>query len=185
MQDREIEAKFLEIDKNKLVSKLKELGAEDLGNLLLQETIFHNSDSKWDNDHQFIRLRNGHEGITMTYKHHQKQSVDGTEEIEIDVSDMDQAAKILKKIGLIPRRYQQKYRHKFVIDGVTVDIDTWPKVPTYVELDGPSEESLKNLAAKLELDWGKVVFEDARRTIENRYGVPIGNKTYFTFDKIE
>jgi adenylate cyclase class 2 len=185
MQDREIEAKFLEIDKDNLVAKLKELGAEDSGELLLQEIIFHNNDSKWDNEHEFIRLRNGHDGITMTYKHHEQQSVDGTEEIEICVSDMGQAEKILAKIGLIPVRHQQKYRHKFVIDGVTVDIDTWPKIPTYVELDGPSEESLKNVAVKLGLDWKKVVFEDARMTIENRYGIPLMNKTSFTFDKIE
>jgi adenylate cyclase class 2 len=68
---------------------------------------------------------------------------------------------------------------------VVADIDTWPRIPTYIELEGPTEESLKQVATKLNLDWRNVVLENARLVIENRYHIPVGNMKWFTFDKFE
>jgi len=66
-----------------------------------------------------------------------------------------------------------------------VDIDTWPKIPTYAEIEGPSEEALKTTTDKLGLDWSKAVFDDARAIIEKKYSIPVGTMRSFTFDKVE
>ncbi len=66
-----------------------------------------------------------------------------------------------------------------------IDIDTWPRVPTYVEIEGQSEEDLKKTAELLGLDWSKVVLENPRVVIEKYYKIPVGMMTYFTFDRFE
>ena len=71
------------------------------------------------------------------------------------------------------------------MDDVIVDIDTWPKIPTYVELEGPSENALKSAAARVGFDWKDAVFENARIVIEERYHIPVGSMKWFTFDRFE
>jgi adenylate cyclase class 2 len=98
---------------------------------------------------------------------------------------MKKAEIFLENIGLKGHRYQQKIRHTFRFDQVMVDIDTWPRIPTYVELEGPSEEILKSVAMKIGLDWGDAVTFDAKYVIENVYKIPVGTMKYFRFDRFE
>jgi hypothetical protein len=58
-------------------------------------------------------------------------------------------------------------------------------VPTYVELEGSSEEVLKAVAKQLGFDWSLAVFSDARHIIEDRYGIPVSTFRWFTFDRAE
>ena len=57
MQNKEIECRFLEIDKKDLIKRLKKLGAKDKGEVLLEETIIYDKDLKWRNENRFVRLR--------------------------------------------------------------------------------------------------------------------------------
>jgi adenylate cyclase class 2 len=136
-------------------------------------------------DHQFIRLRTAREKTTLTYKHHKERTVDGAVEIEFEVSDAKSAEAFLDTIGLPAYRHQEKKRHTLTLDGVTIDIDTWPRIPTYVELEGSSEQALKALAQKISFDWKDAVFDDARAVIEEHYHIPVGSLHWFTFEKIE
>jgi adenylate cyclase class 2 len=183
--NKEIEVRFLEIDKPALINKLLRAGAKDLGEDLLAEIIFYDKEFTWRDEQKFVRLRKTRDKVLLTYKHHFEDSAEGTEEIELEVSDLEKAAAILEKTNLMAYRWQEKYRHTFTLDGVTVDIDTWPKIPTYVELEGHSEESLKTVAANLGLDWRTVTFENARKVIENKYKIPVGKMRWFTFDRFE
>jgi adenylate cyclase class 2 len=183
--NREIEMRFLEIDQARLKKKLAELKAEDHGESLMEEIIFYDKDLKWQSIGKFVRLRKNDKGIFLTYKNHEVNTVDGTEEIEFEVSDMGKAETFLSRIGLVAYRHQQKKRHSFLLDGVIFDIDTWPKIPTYVELEGPSEDALKSAAARVGFDWKDAVFENARIVIEERYHIPVGSMKWFTFDRFE
>lgn len=183
--NREIEVRFLEIDQARLKEKLAELKAEDHGESMMEEVIFYDKDLKWQSSGQFVRLRKNDKGTFLTYKNHQVNTVDGTEEIEFEVGDMGKAETFLGRIGLVAYRHQQKKRHSFLLDGVIFDIDTWPKIPTYVELEGPSEDALKRAAARVGFDWEDAVFENARIVIEERYHIPVGNMKWFTFERFE
>lgn len=176
----------MEIDKPKLIRRLQELKADGLGEYLLSERIFYDRELTWMyKTIKMVRIReyNGH--IFLTYKHAQNLTADGTEEIEMEINDADKAELFLTKLGLVMYRRQEKRRHTFKLGEVIVDIDTWPKVPTYVELEGPSEEALKNAARALGLDWSEVVFESARLVIEKHYNIPVSRLRYFTFERIE
>ena len=185
METKEIEVRFLEIDKEDLVKKLLALGAKDLGEVMLEEVIFYDQECKWRDENKFIRLRKSGEKIKITYKQNREQKIDSAVEIEFEVSDMKKAEALLEKTGLIGYRHQQKLRHIFELGDVTIDIDTWPRVPPYVELEGPSEEAIKETAQKLGLNWADVVLEDAGYVLDRKYGIPVTNMRWFTFDRFE
>jgi adenylate cyclase, class 2 len=185
MNTKEIEVRFLEIDKPSLVSKLLELGAHDEGEIMLEETIIYDPEFKWRDEQRFVRLRKIGDSTKLTYKEHREHTVDGTYEIEFGVDDYKKAELLFEKIGLIAFRHQQKKRHTLQLNGVTFDIDTWPKIPTYVELEGESENDLMNAAKAVGLDWEKAEFHNARWVIENIYKIPVGTLKWFTFDRLE
>lgn len=185
METKEIEVRFLEIDKEKLVEKLAELGAKDFGEVMLEETIFYDPECKWRDQNKFIRLRKSGEKIKLTYKENKEQIIDSAIEIEFGVTDMASAEAFVEKLGFPAFRHQQKKRHTFELDGVTLDIDTWPRIPTYVELEGPSEKAIKDVAQKLGFDWSEVTLEDAGYVIQNKYNIPVLTMKWFTFDRFE
>jgi len=181
----EIECRFLEIDKDALIKKLRNLGATDKGEKTLDETIVYDPEFKWRDEQKFVRLRRAGDKTYLTYKDHSVHSVDGTIEVEFGVDNYEKAEMFLKKIGLVIFRRQQKIRHTFQLEKVTVDIDQWPKIPVYVELEGNSEKDLKAAASILGLRWENADFHGARWVIENKYNIPVSKMRWFTFDKVE
>lgn len=184
-EHQEIEVRFLEIDKDKLIQKLRELKAEDKGEDLLEEIIIYDKALTWRDSLKFLRLRTQKGKTVLTYKHHFEHSAEGTEEIEFEVGDAKKAEAFLERLGFVAYRHQQKKRHTFELSGVTIDIDTWPRIPTYVEFEGESEAQLKETAQALGLNWKDVVLVSAREVIENYYKIPVGRMTWFTFDRFE
>ncbi|MCB9805679.1 class IV adenylate cyclase [Candidatus Nomurabacteria bacterium] len=188
-EHKEIEVRFLEIDKEALIKKLQELGAEDRGENKLQEFLVERSDVDNTKLTEFIRLRKNGDKTEMTYKKMQPLGSDlkkmfGGLDITIHIDDFDKAKLILENIGLVLRRQQEKYRHTFVLDNVTFDIDTWPQVPTYVEIEGDDEEDLKKAAEKVGLDWKDVNYNSAGDIVRG-YGIALDSVKTFTFDKVE
>lgn len=185
MKNREIEAKFLEIDKEALIKKLQEIGAEDQGEDELKEAIFYDKEGQWQFEElKFVRIRKTNRGIFVTFKHHEARTATGVKEIEFKADDFEKVKDFLEEIGLIFFREQEKKRRKFLLDGVVVDIDTWPKIPTYVEIEGPTEEAIKRVAELLGFDWSKAFFGLSIDVIES-YGIPVRKLKFFTFDKVE
>lgn len=185
MKNREIEVKFLEVDKPKFVDCLRKLHARDLGEELIKEQIFHDAGGEWYAQRKFARIRQTGKGTFFTYKHVEQRTATGTVEIEFEVREPEKMKAFLEALGLVMDREQEKRRHKFQLGEVTVDIDTWPKIPTYVELEGPSEEMIKAAAEKLGFDYAKGVFGTASMVIEEIYKIPVNSLRYFTFDRAE
>lgn len=181
----EIEARFLEINKQSLVETLVALGAADHGELTLTEVIFYDTAKKWTDEGRFVRLRSSSGNTVLTYKENKDQTIDSAREIEFGVSDITQATPLLETLGLTAFRHQEKRRHTLTLDGVTIDIDTWPKIPTYAEFEGPSEAAIRSVVEAAELRWSDAVFDDARAIIQNRYHVPVSSLRWFTFERCE
>lgn len=185
MNTQEIECRFLEIDKEVLLERLRRLGAEDRGEILLEETIFYDPEFKWRDEQKYLRVRKCAGKTTLTYKEHREHTATGTYEVEFEVSDAPKAEVLFESIGLQLFRHQAKKRHTFKLDDVTFDIDTWPRIPTYVELEGSSEEKLKEAAQAVGLVWEDADFHNARWVIENKYKIPVGEMKWFTFERFE
>src|SRR5258708_34233396 len=129
MENREIEVKFLEVNKLALIEKLKKLGAQDQGEELITEQIFHDAAGSWPKDSKFGRIRKTKKGYYFTYKHSQQRTATGVLEIEFKIEKPEKLKAFLEVLGLVMNRENEKYRHKFILDDVIIDIDTWPMIP--------------------------------------------------------
>ncbi|GBQ02975.1 hypothetical protein SSP531S_44390 [Streptomyces spongiicola] len=67
-------------------------------------------------------------------------------------------ADILRRVGLTEVRYQENYREEWRLGEVAFDFDTWPDLPTFLEIEGPDEASVRQAAALLDLDYSEARF---------------------------
>lgn len=140
----EIEAVFLDINKDDLRDKLRAAGGKMLqAEVLMQRVIFDLG------DRAYARVRDEGNKVTMTWKRVDDLSLSGVKEVNVEVNDYDKAVEFLQAIGLKPKAEQETYREEWRLGEVEIDIDTWPWLPTYVEIEGPSEAAVKDAAEKL------------------------------------
>lgn len=157
MPKNEYEAKFLAIDVEAVQEKLRAAGAEQLfPKTMFTRLIFENDAVQGE---QWLRLRDEGGLTTLTLKQVTDASnINGTTEIEVVVSDLEKTAELLKAIGLRQVRYQQNYREEWKLGEVRYDFDTWPELPTFLEVEADSEEEVRKAVADLGLDYGEARF---------------------------
>ena len=170
----EYEVRVLEIDSKKIINKLNKLHAKLIFDALQRRYVYDFkpiSDSKW------IRLRTNGIKTTLAIKNVASSNIDCTQELEIEVDNFDRCHLILKELGYEERAYQENKRIQYDLNGVEIDIDTWPHIPTYMEVEGSSEEAVYHAFQVLsdggviiepigELPWSKCC-----ATIIDKYGV--------------
>lgn len=150
----EIEAKFLDIDPNLLRKKLKEIGAKLIyPERLMKRRNFDFPDKRLEKIGGWMRVRDEGDKITLSYKQLNDRTLHGTKEIVLEVDDFESACSLLRAIGLEAKAYQETRREKWILDALEITIDTWPWIPTFVEIEGPDEDKLRHLASQLGLDW--------------------------------
>ena len=47
---------------------------------------------------------------------------------------------MLEEMGYKAHTYQENKRTRYMLDGVEFDIDSWPYIPTYLEIEGKNEK---------------------------------------------
>lgn len=146
----EIEVRVLNIDKEDLISKLEDNNAKFIGDWY-QIRYVYDFNPKLDN--KWIRLRTNGITTTLTIKEVKDSSIEGTKELEIEVSSIEDTDKILEELGYKKRSIQENKRIRYILNDVEVDIDTWPKLNTYVEFEGESEEKIKEVFKILNLNY--------------------------------
>ena len=137
----EYEVRILDINRDELIEKLEKTSAVFQWDLMQRRFVYDfipKEDNKW------IRLRTNGEKTTLTIKNLTSSSIDGTQELEIEVDNFERCSLILKELGYSPRGYQENRRRQYILNGVEIDIDSWPKIPDYLEIEGPSEEAVFN-----------------------------------------
>ena len=152
--ETEIEVKFPDIDRGDLTAKLLDSGATQVHReILMRRKTFDYKDKRLDRSHSWVRVRDEGSRVTMSFKQMSDRSVHGTKEITIVVDDFDKSCEFLENIGLRIKSYQETKRESWRLKDVDITIDTWPWIPTFVELEGPTEEAVRNTAQILGLDW--------------------------------
>ena len=135
----EYEVRVLDIDTEKIILKLEALGAEKIAEFDYKRRVYNFHPAV---DHKWIRLRTDGKKTTLTIKKLESYEIDGTKELEIEVSDFEETNLILNELGYTAHTYQENRRIQYTYNGVEIDIDYWPLIPTYVEVEGPSEEAI-------------------------------------------
>jgi adenylate cyclase class 2 len=150
----EYEARFLDIDPDAITAYLTaHRGRQAMPRTLMRRIVFINADI--DSRGGWLRLRQQGEQTFLTYKqvaHDGPSAIDSILEAEAEVVDFQATWHLLEAMGYTAKRFQENYREEWKLDDVTYDIDTWPDLPTYLEIEGMSEQAVHAAAADLGLD---------------------------------
>jgi adenylate cyclase, class 2 len=152
--DTEIEAKFADIDISAVRKKLKSAKAVlEHPERFMRRKNFDYPDLRLQKIGGWVRVRDEGDKVTMSYKQLNERTLHGMKEISFIVEDFEKACGFLVSIGLEEKAYQETKREKWLFGEAEVVIDTWPWVPTFVEIEGPTEKEVRKTAEALDLDW--------------------------------
>ena len=166
----EYELRVLDIDTEKVIKKLEELGAEKIAEFNYKRRVYNFHPAV---DHKWIRLRTDGKKTTLTIKKLESFEIDGTKELEIEVSDFEETNLVLNELGYTAHTYQENKRIRYMLNGVELDIDSWPYIPTYLEIEGKSEEAVKDMVKLLEVDENKITSIDVQGVFKIFYNIDI------------
>lgn len=148
----EIEAKYCNVDFDALRAKLREHGAECVQPMrLMRRKNFDYTDLRLETIGGWIRVRDEGDKVTLAYKQLDTREIDGTKEVSVEVSDFDATVLLLKSAGLKQTSYQETRRESWVLDGVQIELDEWPWVQPFVEIEADNVEAVYGVAERLGL----------------------------------
>ena len=145
----EVEVKILEIDKNQVIQKLGDMGANQIFEGNMQVSYYDFPDETLKKNNKLLRLRTG-EITELTFK--KKISRDKykiMEEHEAVISNENVMKEILTKIGLCETKKMTKHRTSFVLNRIHFEIDEIPGIPVLLEIEAPTQEDVKEYVEKL------------------------------------
>lgn len=163
----EIEVKVLDIDKKSIINKLKNIGADLVKNEDQTNIRFDMSDNSLKKKyHGYLRIRITKDNIknvtinTLTLKKNiSKNMYRINEEIETEISDVDETIKILRSLNLVDKVPGKKHRTSYRYDNILFEIDEWDESiypHPYLEIEANSKEDIERAIKLLDLDRSKV-----------------------------
>jgi adenylate cyclase class 2 len=149
----EIEVKFLEVDFDTIRRTLQAQDARLAQPMrLMRRALFDYPDMRlqkanWGR----LRVRDEGDKVTVTYK--SGDSDEYSEEIETTIGSFEDMCNLFKAIGLQQIAFQESKRETWHYKDVEVVLDEWPWLKPYIEIEGPSEQSIKDCAEVLDFEW--------------------------------
>ena len=163
----ECEIRILNIDVEELVKKLEELGASKIGEYDQKRYVY---DVIPKEEGKFVRLRTNGVKTTLTYKDKKYTSMSSTKELELEIEDFEKAHMLLTSAGLNTDRYIENKRISYKYGDVEFDIDCYPMIPPYMEIEAIDEDTVNEYISKLGLSDHETTV-DSLKKIYKRYNV--------------
>lgn len=142
----EHEAKILDIDPDTIDRHILDKGGHKLGERFMRRYVYDITpgvDGKW------IRLRDNGERTTLAVKEITSDAIDGTQEVEVSVDDFAATNSLLEMLGFTAKSYQETKRISYTLDGAQLELDTWPRIPPYLEIEAASKADVIRVAELL------------------------------------
>ncbi|MEK9181734.1 MAG: CYTH domain-containing protein [Patescibacteria group bacterium] len=180
----EFEIKFLEVDVPSLEKKLLAIRAKKVADYDYSRVLMDYPDHRLDEKDGWIRLRTDGKETTLTYKERiggSEEGDEGMKEIEVIVENYEKTFELLKVIGLVVKREERNKRVRYEKGEVVFDIDSWPFIPTYLEIESNSYEKARSAAGELGFDGDKGIIGTAG-TIYKKYGFDKNEYSSITFE---
>lgn len=173
----EIETKVLKIDREEIIKRLKNLGADHIlsgvtciwhydipddkrerekileliqKNLpefrryfsilqIITECIRNNTNLYQRRG--FLRIRSESTKVALIYKEPEQitKTIKKEKEYYYDIESEQFGISLMEEWHLVLTRYIEKNRESYLLDGVIYDVDTWPRLVTYIEVEAPDE----------------------------------------------
>ncbi len=173
----EFEAKVIDIDPEKVEEIILAAGGIKGKRSLMRRYVY---DINPEQCGHWIRLRDNGEKVTLTVKKIHHDGISGTEEEEIVVDSFEQTNQLLQLMGFTPSAYQENQRTSYVLNGVNLEIDHWPLIPFYLEIEANSHEQVVNTASLLGLEERQLTGENTVK-IYDRYGIDLKSLSELRF----
>lgn len=142
---QEIELKILEIDKEALIKKLESKGAAKTFEGLMKVAYFDHADNRIKKSDELLRLRDiGNSKVEITYKSNPR-IINGCKVFDEDEAiseNFDTLSSIFEHAGLNKTMYYEKYRIQYEYNGIKFEIDEFPKIPVFVEIEAVNTEKI-------------------------------------------
>lgn len=170
---KEQEIKILDIDVSRVVEKLEQLGAkkvyEGTRTIYSLDTLEHTFLNERD---KLIRVTD--EGSIKVTMHVHQSDPEIKEEIKFKTSRLKETMDFFHQMGVIPMSKVQAPRISYELGGIDFDIDQFPAIPPFLEIDIKhlKEEgyTVESLAKALDLEENKIVIMGTE-DIHKLYGV--------------
>jgi adenylate cyclase class 2 len=176
----EYEAKVLDIDPEAVTARILAAGGKQVAEP--RHMRRHVYDIVPGDMSRWIRLRDTGTETTLCVKEIRSDAIDGTHEVETTVGDFTAARELLGLLGFTPKSYQENRRTSFVLDGARLELDEWPLIPPYLEIEGDTKSDVLRVADLLG-------FTDDQLTGENtikvyaRYGIDLASLPELRFSE--
>lgn len=164
----EFEIKVLDVNVDEIKDKLKKLNAEYIWVKNQKRYVYDFKPACYE---KRVRLRTDWDTSTLCIKDIQDESkIDWTKELEIVVDNFDKTNQILEMLWYNFRAYQENIRTSYRLKGCDVEIDQRPMIPTYLEIEGQSTESVKNILILLWLE-NNITTSENTTAVYKRYWI--------------
>ena len=168
----EYEATFLNINKNEVRRRLKKAKAKLIKPEFLQKRVVFDLPGPLKKQ-RWLRVRDEKDKITMSFKSIEGNKIEDQKEISLIIDDFEKGVEFLEKIGCKKKSYQETKREIWSLEKVEICIDEWPFLEPFVEIEGKSEDKVKDISKKLGFDYSKAWFCATGLFYKNKYGIPV------------
>ncbi|MFE7131387.1 class IV adenylate cyclase [Streptomyces sp. NPDC057638] len=165
----EYEAKLLNVDPAAMAIRIADAGGHHVGERRLRRYVY---DTVPAMPGRWLRLRDTGTTVTLCVKEISSDAIDGTHETETTVGDFETTHSLLGHLGLTPRSYQENLRDSWLLGTVRLEIDTWPLIPPYLEIEADSAEEVQRTARRLSLSEDQLTSENTTK-VYLRYGIDL------------
>ena len=168
----EIEAKWLDINLVSMRKLLLSIGAKLIAEeRLMTRKVYDFPDQRLYKIGGWVRVRNEGDKITLSYKQLMGRTVHGTKEVNVVVENFDAACSFLESIGMESKSFQETKRESWKLGSTEIELDTWPWIPSFVEIEAKNEKELKSVAIKLGLDFSDALHGSVETAYQAIYDV--------------
>jgi adenylate cyclase class 2 len=152
----EIEAKLKVESHKQIAARLAKLGAEFLEEQVQTDSYFDDAGRAFTKTDRCLRLRRQTTGkgekTFLTYKGpREKDEFKKRQEIEIEVKDTDSVEKLLLALAYEKKLAFEKERRIWRLGQCVVALDKLPLLGSFVEVEGPDDETIANAQKDLRL----------------------------------
>ena len=162
---------FCDLVDDKKISKIcKEFNIDNLYELLAKDNLVELLENNkclnkvisgvMINPNKWVRLRQTNDVVELTLKQIYKKSDDTIQkvkEIEVNVSDFEETNLMLQNMSIIKRNYQEKIRHSYIYQDASIEIDEWPMLKPYMEIECDNPETIQEIIKLLDLTDKEIV----------------------------
>ena len=161
--------RVLDVDPDEVAGRILFLGGRRVGDCVMRRYVY---DVEAGDRSRWIRLRDTGTAVTLTVKEIAHDGIDGTTETEVVVGDFATTNELLRRMGFEPKSYQENRRTSFELAGAQLELDWWPLIPPYLEIEGRSREHVLEVGRMLGVSEDDLTGENTTK-VYARYGIDL------------